>query len=192
MLLGKSELENLELSQKQFSNSIIRAQKQMEGWHFGTRKHLFDYDSVINKQRQAIYKKRDDILGSETDEELKIYLVEQIKLEIQENMNNIVAHQIANAQTLGQSTAQFLRVMDKEFSLKLDHERFQTFESMSFDHLHSHLSLFMLDQLNTKFALLDVHKLYTIFKEVYLYHLDTLRVKHLDEMEYLRDKVGLM
>lgn len=30
MLLGKSELENLELSQKQFTNSIIRAQKQME------------------------------------------------------------------------------------------------------------------------------------------------------------------
>ncbi|MEI7919308.1 MAG: hypothetical protein WCH65_03765 [bacterium] len=30
MLLGKTDLENLELSQKQFSNSIIRAQKQME------------------------------------------------------------------------------------------------------------------------------------------------------------------
>jgi preprotein translocase subunit SecA len=62
MLLGKTELETLELTQKQFTNSIIRSQKQMEGWHFGTRKHLFDYDSVINKQRQAIYKKRDDIL----------------------------------------------------------------------------------------------------------------------------------
>ena len=62
MLLGKNDLETLELSQKQFSNSIVRAQKQMEGRHFGTRKHLFDYDSVINKQRQAIYKKRDDIL----------------------------------------------------------------------------------------------------------------------------------
>jgi len=62
MLLGKTELETLELTQKQFTNSIIRSQKQMEGWHFGTRKHLFDYDSVINKQKQAIYKKRDDIL----------------------------------------------------------------------------------------------------------------------------------
>ena len=60
--MGKDDLEKLELSQKQFTNSIIRSQKQMEGRHFGTRKHLFDYDSVINKQRQAIYKKRDDIL----------------------------------------------------------------------------------------------------------------------------------
>ena len=68
----------MELSQKQFTNAIVRSQKQMEGWHFGIRKHLFDYDSVINKQRQAIYKKRDDILNSETDEQLRVYLVEQI------------------------------------------------------------------------------------------------------------------
>ena len=192
MLLGKTELENLELSQKQFTSSIIRSQKQMEGRHFGIRKHLFDYDSVINKQRQAIYKKRDDILGSETDETLRKYLVEQIKLEIEENMSDIVRQQIANAQVLEQSIAQFLRVIDKEFSLKLEHKQFQTFEDMTFDKLQAELSLFMLDQLKAKFAKMDVNRLYQIFKDVYLYHLDTLRVKHLDEMEYLRDKVGLM
>ncbi|MEI6118871.1 MAG: hypothetical protein WCP92_06735 [bacterium] len=192
MLLGKAELENLELSQKQFTSSIVRSQKQMEGRHFGIRKHLFDYDSVINKQRQAIYKKRDDILGSETDETLRTYLVEQIKLEIEENMSDIVRQQIANAQVLEQSIAQFLRVMDKEFSLKLEHKQFQMFEEMTFDKLQVELSLFMLDQLKAKFAKMDVNRLYQIFKDVYLYHLDTLRVKHLDDMEYLRDKVGLM
>lgn len=192
MLLGKSELENLELTQKQFTSSIIRSQKQMEGRHFGIRKHLFDYDSVINKQRQAIYKKRDDILGSESDEQLKKYLVETIKLEIEENMDDIVRQQIATAKALDQSPAQFLRVMDKEFSLKLEHQQMQTFADMNFDQLQVELSLFMLDQLKAKFALMDVNKLYQIFKDVYLYHLDTLRVKHLDEMEYLRDKVGLM
>ncbi len=192
VLLGKSELENLELSQKQFTSSIIRSQKQMEWRHFGIRKHLFDYDSVINKQRQAIYKKRDDILGSENDQELRKYLVEQIKLEIEENMSDIVRQQIATAKVVEQSVAQFLRVMDKEFSLKLDTKQFQTFEEMTFDHLQPVLSLFMLDQLKAKFELFDVNRLYQIFKDVYLYHLDTLRVKHLDDMEYLRDKVGLM
>ncbi len=192
MLLGKSELENLELTQSQFTSSIVRSQKQMEGRHFGIRKHLFDYDSVINKQRQAIYKKRDDILVSETDEEMRKYLVETIKLEIQENMDDIVRQQITNARTLEQSPAQFLRIMDKEFSLKLEHQQMQKFAEMDFDHLQAELSLFMLDQLKEKFAMMDVDRLYQIFKDVYLYHLDTLRVKHLDEMEYLRDKVGLM
>lgn len=55
----------MELTQKQFSSSIIRAQKQMEGWNFSIRKHLFDYDSVINKQRQRIYTKRDEMLSLE-------------------------------------------------------------------------------------------------------------------------------
>lgn len=62
LLLPKAELENIELTQSQFTNAIIRAQKQLEGRHFSTRKHLFDYDSVINKQRQSIYARRDDIL----------------------------------------------------------------------------------------------------------------------------------
>jgi preprotein translocase subunit SecA len=59
MLLKKEELENLELNQSQFTSSIVRAQKQMEAMHFSIRKHLFDYDSVIDKQRQRIYHKRD-------------------------------------------------------------------------------------------------------------------------------------
>jgi preprotein translocase subunit SecA len=62
LLLPKSELENLELTQSQFTSSIVRAQKQMEGRHFSTRKHLFDYDSVIDKQRHSIYGRRDSIL----------------------------------------------------------------------------------------------------------------------------------
>jgi preprotein translocase subunit SecA len=65
MLLPKDELDKFELTQSQFTSSIERAQKQMEAWHFGTRKHLFDYDSVINKQRVRIYQKRDEILFSE-------------------------------------------------------------------------------------------------------------------------------
>jgi preprotein translocase subunit SecA len=78
MLMSKDELEGLELSQKQFSNSIVRAQKQMEGRNFGIRKHVFDYDSVINKQRQAIYRKRDDILMSDKDETTKADFVQRM------------------------------------------------------------------------------------------------------------------
>lgn len=118
--------------------------------------------------------------------------METIKLEIEENMDDIVHQQIANAKVLEQSPAQFLRVMDKEFSMNLEIQQMKKFSEMNFDELQVELSLFMLDQLKTKFAMMDVNRLYLIFKDVYLYHVDTLRVKHLDDMEYLRDKVGLM
>jgi len=69
LMLSKEDLEQMAFTQKQFTNSIVKAQKQMEGWHFGIRKHLFDYDSVINKQRTSIYGKRDEILLKGEEEE---------------------------------------------------------------------------------------------------------------------------
>jgi preprotein translocase subunit SecA len=93
-------LESIELTQKQFSSSIVRAQKQMEAWHFGTRKHVFEYDSVINKQRQAIYKKRDDILFSEKDESRRKQLVDSMLVEIPQNIYDVVSYQIATAQAM--------------------------------------------------------------------------------------------
>ncbi|HVS61937.1 MAG TPA: preprotein translocase subunit SecA [Thermoanaerobaculia bacterium] len=44
------------------SRAIERAQKQVEGRNFEIRKHLLEYDDVMNKQREAIYQLRRDIL----------------------------------------------------------------------------------------------------------------------------------
>jgi preprotein translocase subunit SecA len=44
------------------TKSIERAQKQVEGRNFEMRKHLLEYDDVMNKQREAIYQLRRDIL----------------------------------------------------------------------------------------------------------------------------------
>jgi preprotein translocase subunit SecA len=68
LMMSKEQLEEMTFTQKQFTASIQRAQKQMEGWHFSSRKHLFDYDSVINKQRERIYAKRDAILEKQRDD----------------------------------------------------------------------------------------------------------------------------
>ena len=44
------------------SRAIENAQKQIESQNFSIRKHLLEYDDVMNKQRQAIYSLRKDIL----------------------------------------------------------------------------------------------------------------------------------
>ncbi len=44
------------------SNSIERAQKAVEGHNFSIRKHLLEFDDVMNNQRSVIYKKRQDVL----------------------------------------------------------------------------------------------------------------------------------
>jgi preprotein translocase subunit SecA len=57
--LGMQEGEAIE--HNMVSKAIERAQKQVEGRNFETRKHLLEYDDVMNRQREAIYQLRRDI-----------------------------------------------------------------------------------------------------------------------------------
>ena len=51
-----------ELEAKMVDRSIARAQKRVEGHNFDIRKHLLEYDEVMNKQREFIYNERKIIL----------------------------------------------------------------------------------------------------------------------------------
>ncbi|MCH5220201.1 MAG: preprotein translocase subunit SecA [Muribaculaceae bacterium] len=61
--LGFKEGEVLE--HRMISNSIAKAQKRVEENNFGIRKHLLDYDDVMNKQRTFIYHRRNHALKGE-------------------------------------------------------------------------------------------------------------------------------
>ena len=56
----------LSIRSKSLSKSIESAQKRVEGNNFDTRKHLLEYDDVINNQRMIIYRQRNEILDSES------------------------------------------------------------------------------------------------------------------------------
>jgi preprotein translocase subunit SecA len=55
--------EDVPIESRMVSKSIERAQKQVEGRNFEMRKHLLEYDDVMNKQREAVYQLREQILG---------------------------------------------------------------------------------------------------------------------------------
>ncbi|MCV0402132.1 MAG: preprotein translocase subunit SecA [Chloroflexi bacterium] len=52
------------LESKMVSKTIENAQTRVEGYNFDTRKHVVQYDDVINRQRETIYRERDRILRS--------------------------------------------------------------------------------------------------------------------------------
>jgi preprotein translocase subunit SecA len=54
--------EDIPIESKMVTKSIERAQKQVEGRNFEMRKHLLEYDDVMNKQREAVYRLRRRIL----------------------------------------------------------------------------------------------------------------------------------
>jgi len=57
--------EDMEIENKLLSNAIESAQKRVEGRNFGIRKHVLEYDDVMNKQREIIYGQRRQVLEGE-------------------------------------------------------------------------------------------------------------------------------
>ncbi len=56
--------EDMPIENKTISKIIESAQRKVEGFHFDSRKHLLEYDDVLNKHREVIYGKRRQILNS--------------------------------------------------------------------------------------------------------------------------------
>ena len=54
--------ENEPIQSKFISKVVNEAQKKVEGLNFDSRKHLLEYDDVLNKQRTTFYKKRQEFL----------------------------------------------------------------------------------------------------------------------------------
>jgi preprotein translocase subunit SecA len=83
------------------SKSLESAQKKVEGNNFDIRKHLVEYDDVINKHREAIYRRRREILeaAESKDEETRIKSLERlnviIKLQVDEEINKVASFHTA-------------------------------------------------------------------------------------------------
>jgi preprotein translocase subunit SecA len=54
--------EGVPIEHKMVTNAIARAQKQVEAQNFSVRKHLLEYDDVMNKQRESVYALRRELL----------------------------------------------------------------------------------------------------------------------------------
>jgi preprotein translocase subunit SecA len=70
--------EGVPIEHKMVTRAIERAQKQVEGQNFSIRKHLLEYDDVMNKQRVAVYRLRREILEGKDQREYVMELADSI------------------------------------------------------------------------------------------------------------------
>jgi len=69
--------EDTPIENKIVNRSIESAQMRVEGYHFDIRKHLVDYDDVVNTQREVIYNQRREILNGVNLKETILSMVEK-------------------------------------------------------------------------------------------------------------------
>lgn len=85
--LGMEEDEPIE--HNMISKAIENAQRKVEGHNFDIRKHLLEYDDVMNKQREVIYRQRREVLGGED--------LSAVTQEMIEDQVVVVASEFSNA-----------------------------------------------------------------------------------------------
>ena len=76
--------EDMPIEQKMITRMLESAQKKVEGHHFDTRKHVLQYDDVLNRHRSVTYKKRRQILELTAGRKYEDYIEELDHKEIDE------------------------------------------------------------------------------------------------------------
>ena len=202
--------EDMPIENKMVSRSIEQAQKKVEGNNFDIRKHLVEYDDVLNKQREAIYARRRAILKAAVvnPAELKT----QVQAIIEEEIAQMVAFHTAledeskwNLEEIYEAIHSMFPV-PKDVRKKLDDIETQAGDA-SADAVARDKIINYLISLAHKFYD-EVEKAITAQarqlaiptadsimreaeKSLSLRAIDSLWVKHLTTMDYLRGSIGL-
>lgn len=174
----------------------------MEGHNFDIRKHLVEYDDVINKQRETIYRKRRQAL--EHPEELKTTILdEMIKAEIA----TVVSFHTAGETVSQWNTEELYETANAIFGVPADarlnleaielreqkgHLRAEEARDAMIGYLYE-LAIKQYNQVAEEVAQTAGRPdaMRDVEKGVILRTIDTLWVEHLDAMDHLRRGIGL-
>ncbi len=178
---------------KLVSRSIESAQKKIEGLNFDTRKHVLEFDDVLNSQRGVIYKRRRQYLSGQVG--AKSNIREEILDLLRDEIEYIVQSNFDGTDNQMEATKEIFETVNTIYPLS--------------NEARSNLETSIQDAANREFALID--ELYAgavkafeakeaevsteVFEQLMRYlmlqSIDTLWMEHLDTMDHLRDSVRL-
>ncbi len=133
--------EGVPIESKMVTKAIQRAQKQVEAQNFGIRKHLLEYDDVMNKQRESVYALRLQLLqGRIRLEDGDVDSREYLLVLADEVLSNLVQEYAGNKDNpeqwdLGQLREEAIRVFDLDEAIIRD----LPLEEMNAEQIHDEL-----------------------------------------------------
>ena len=162
------------------SKAIENAQVRVEGYHFEIRKHLVDYDDVVNKHREVVYGERKRILSG-TD--LKANIQGMIQDELQGLVAAHVNSEKPDVEGLLEDVGRILPLSPELNGDSLSHKRPEEIESILVDYA---CSLY-----EKKEQEIGPPNMRVLERLVMLRALDNLWMEHLTMMDHMRQGIGL-
>lgn len=166
------------------SKAIRNAQVQTEGYHFDMRKHLVEYDDVINKHREIIYAERRKILGGA---DLKTNLLSMINDEIQSVVESNFDQNAEKLNVISLSEGiETIFPMPKSLVTN-DSEEFQVNSA----EIVKIINRYAVDLYNQREQELSSVNMRVAERLVMLRVIDRLWIEHLTAMDHMRLGIGL-
>ncbi|MFA6098488.1 MAG: preprotein translocase subunit SecA [Patescibacteria group bacterium] len=199
--------EDMPIENRLISKSIESAQKKVEGHNFDIRKHLVEYDDVINKHREVIYKRRNEILevtesGMKDESGKEIRLRDKIIDLVESEIEQVVSFHTSADNENQWNLDEIYEVIDTIFPVALENRiRLEDIREKAGDKQQDAAARTTIIQYLLKLANLSYDNLETkinnpvmmknIEMAVYLRAIDTLWIEHLDMVDHLRRGIGL-
>ncbi len=180
--LGMEEDDPIE--HKLITRSIEQAQKKVEARNFDMRKHVLEYDDVMNQQREVIYGQRRQILtGDNLRENILNMIHEIIDAQMQDYANEKLYPEEWNLGGLIEDAEKIYAPSGKLVKAEL--------EAMSRDELASYLKEIAEKGYQDREMMFGEDNMRELEKVVMLKVVDGKWMEHLDHMDMLREGIGL-
>ena len=167
------------------SKAIENAQKKVEGQNFEIRKHLLEYDDVMNQQREVIYKQRKDVLSGEdlwqTVEDMMEDVVEEIIAEYADENLRPEEWNITGLDDF----------VYKQFNLKPNFSNVEQNNGIDTEYIYETITSGVKELLHEKENRYGKPLMEQVMRIVMLQSIDTHWKDHLLAMDHLREGIGL-
>ena len=181
--LGMGEDDPIE--HKLITRSIENAQKKVEGRNFDMRKHVLEYDDVMNQQREVIYGERRKVLLGDN---LREHILGMLGGIIEAQMN-----QYANEKLYPEEWSLENLITDAEgIYAPKGRMKLEELEDMSRDELQDFLNQVAEESYTQREQLFGQDNMRELEKIIMLRVVDNRWMEHLDRMDMLREGIGLL
>ena len=176
--------EDMPVENSFISRSIESAQKRVEGHNFDIRKHLVEYDDVMNKHRSIIYTRRRKILENENVHEVVVDLMKAAAMSVVQSATPTSHPEDWLREELVETIHSFTGISKDEYREKILSIGLQR-------ELEEYVSYLIVDRfLDKKEKFANDATFFDIEKQVYLRTIDRLWMDHIDAMMHLREQVS--
>jgi preprotein translocase subunit SecA len=186
--------EGVPIEHNMVTKAIERAQKQVEGQNFSVRKHLLEYDDVMNKQRENVYALRRELLeGSIRLSEDEVVDSREYVMMLAEDLLDSTVDTFCGAEVDVEEwdVDGLKREITRIFALEADDLSSMDLDSKNTGEIRDALWARILEQYQSKEKLVGPEILRRVERDVMLQIVDAQWKDHLYSLDHLKEGIGL-